>query len=175
MVEGRRRWIERMRAAKARGELARLPGGRRSRGLPKLSRDKKIRRAQRILEKKMAARKKAAVSAVAKRQWQELDKAGKLSEATDRSLDRVYDFLRMDVDPVEDPKLFALQQQVALSTISNQIRLDAAVLQAHTALSAIPEETLERRLEQAFARLDELPEILEEEGGGRPRSSKGPA
>src|SRR6516165_1029493 len=71
MVEGRRRWIERMRAAKARGELARLPGGRRSRGLPKLSRDKKIRRAQRILEKKMAARKKAAVSAVAKRQWQE--------------------------------------------------------------------------------------------------------
>jgi hypothetical protein len=33
-VEGRRRWVERMREAKARGEVERFPGGRRKRGLP---------------------------------------------------------------------------------------------------------------------------------------------
>jgi hypothetical protein len=58
--EGRRRWVERMRAAKAAGQIARFPGGRRTRGLPPLSKDPKIRRAQRIVENQleMARRKK---------------------------------------------------------------------------------------------------------------------
>ena len=53
-VEGRRRWVERMRLAKARGEIEKIPGGRRAKGLPPLSKDPKIRKAQRFVEKAMA-------------------------------------------------------------------------------------------------------------------------
>jgi hypothetical protein len=42
-LEGRRQWVTRMRAAKARGEIERFPGGRRAKGLPPLSRDPTIR------------------------------------------------------------------------------------------------------------------------------------
>jgi len=129
-LEGRRRWVDRMNAAKARGEIERFPNGRRAKGLPKLSSNRKIRRAQRILEAAMAtrAKKAAAVPAVAQREWASLDKAEQLAEATSESLTRVYDFLLQQIDPVEDPKMFALQISTALATISNQIRLDSAAL-----------------------------------------------
>jgi len=54
IAEGRRRWVERMRAAKAQGEIDRFPGGRRKRGLPRLSKNPIIRKAQRIVEKAKA-------------------------------------------------------------------------------------------------------------------------
>jgi hypothetical protein len=154
-----------MRAAKSAGLVERFPNGRRKRGLPKLPADRKLRRAVRIVEKEMAARKaeKAAVPMVAQRSWAELDKAEKLSEATEKSLDAIYDFLLMEVDPVEDQKLFIARQQVALSTISNQIRLDAAKLQAQTSLHDLPDEILRQRLAAAFARLDALSDVIEEE------------
>jgi len=47
-----------MREAKARGEIERFPGGRRKRGLPPLSKDRTIRKAQRLVEKMMATRVK---------------------------------------------------------------------------------------------------------------------
>jgi hypothetical protein len=147
--------------------------------LPPLSRDPKIRKATRLLEAEMARRKKAAVPGPVGRPWGELGKAEKLEQATDRSLDRVFNFLLLDVDPVSDPKLFALQQSVALSTISNQIRLDAAALQAQVALANVPDGALSLRLEQAFARLDEI--VLDEEddngdaaaGTGLPAAAEG--
>jgi hypothetical protein len=164
-VEGRRRWLERMRWAKAAGLIARIPGGRRAKNLPPLSKDCKIRRAQRMLEAAMAKRKaeKAALPVLAQRPWNELGKAEKLSEATDKSLDAIYDFLLMEVDPVEDQKLFIARQQVALSTVSNQIRLDAAKLQAQTSLHDLPDEILRERLAAAFARLDALSDVIEDE------------
>jgi glucans biosynthesis protein len=167
-IVGRARWVERMRAAKAAGLIERFPNGRRGKDLPPLSKDRKIRKAQKILEAAMAKRKaeKAAVAAVVERPWDQLDKAGKLSEATDKSLDAIYDFLLMDVDPVADPKLFLAKQQVALSTIANQIRLDAAKLQAQTALQNLPDDTVQERLAAWFERLDALPDlpaVIEEE------------
>jgi hypothetical protein len=157
-----------MRQAKAAGVIARIPGGRRAKGLPKLSKDRKIRRAQRMLEAAMAKRnaEKATVPMVAQRSWVELEKPDKLSEATDQSLDKVYTFLLMDLDPVVQEKLFLAQQQVALSTISNQIRLDAAKLQAQTSLHNLPDEILRERLAAAFERLDALPDVIEDDDVG---------
>jgi hypothetical protein len=63
-VAGRARWVERMWAAKARGEIARFPGGRRPRGSAPRSQDKMIARAQRIVERKIEMAKKTTVPAI---------------------------------------------------------------------------------------------------------------
>src|SRR5215471_1172341 len=49
-LEGRRLWVEKMRAAKAAGLIEKFPGGRRARGLPQLSKNPTIRKAQRLVE-----------------------------------------------------------------------------------------------------------------------------
>jgi hypothetical protein len=163
-VEGRRRWLERMREAKV------APGCGRGRfvsaslcwtasavafraDLPRLSKDRKIRRAQRMLEAAMEERKKE-VAATVTRAWEELSSAEKLSLATDQSLDKVYAFLLLDFDPVEEQKLVLAQQQVALATISNQIRLDSARLQAETALGGLDDGELDRRLGRLLERVE---------------------
>jgi len=71
-LEGRRRWVDRMREAKARGEITRFPNGARARHLPPLSKDPIIRRAQRIVEawrqftlRTSGVRPKAAIPACA--------------------------------------------------------------------------------------------------------------
>ena len=51
LVQGRQRWVARMREAKAAGQIERFPNGRRARHLPPLARDTTIRKAQRILER----------------------------------------------------------------------------------------------------------------------------
>ena len=151
--EGHRRWLERMRLAKAAGLIDKIPGGRRAKGLPPLSKDRKIRRAQRIIEARMEERKKE-VAATVTRAWEELSSAEKLSLATDQSLDKVYAFLLLDFDPVEDQKLVLAQQQVALATISNQIKLDSARLQAETALGGLDDGELGRRLGRLLERVE---------------------
>jgi len=47
---GRRRWVERMRRAKAAGLIERFPNGRRAKGLPPRSKDRIIARGQRIVD-----------------------------------------------------------------------------------------------------------------------------
>jgi hypothetical protein len=175
-LAGRARWVERTKAAKARGEIARFPGGRRARGLPPLPRNPKVRKAARIIEKEMAARRKKAVAAAgpAEVPWRELPKGVKLGDATDESLNFIYGLLLREVDPVEDPKLYALKVTVALNTISNQIRLDAAALQAQVALSNIPDALLSERLEAAFSRLDEII-LVDEDGDGDAAAGEVPA
>src|SRR5262249_30721912 len=122
-LEGRRRWVERMREAKARGETERFPGGRRARGLPPLSEDPTIRKAQRIIEAKMAEQSKAAVT-TGERPWSELSKAEKLAVATDLGLDVSMKILTdggrlLDERGLEgiDPKLLAEVRGTALSII----------------------------------------------------------
>jgi hypothetical protein len=66
-IEGRRRWLERMRRAKAAGLIEKIPGGRRKRGLPKLSKDRIIARAQRVLEEVMAKKALRVVGEVDER------------------------------------------------------------------------------------------------------------
>jgi hypothetical protein len=146
--EGRRRWVERMREAKARGEIERFPGGRRARGLPRLSRDPTIRKAQRILEARVS---KAVVPTASN-----ATKADKLSDATDKSLDLVLGFLNRDVDPEKDPKLFAQQLNSAHLTINTQVRVDNAKLTAEALGPAgLNEQELRERarrlIREAFA------------------------
>ena len=86
MVKGRRRWVERMRALKARGEIERFPGGRRARGLPRLSKNPIIRKAQRIVEKAKAMVDQA-IATVPERPWSELSHPEKLALETGVSLD----------------------------------------------------------------------------------------
>jgi hypothetical protein len=111
-----------MREAKARGEIERFPSGRRARGLPPLSKNRTIRRAQRILEVRVS---KAVVPTTSN-----ATKADKLGEATDKSLDLVLAFLNRDVDPEREPKLFAQQINSAHLTINTQVRVDNAKLAA---------------------------------------------
>ena len=86
LLEGRRRWVERMRALKARGEIERFPGGRRARGLPRLSKNPIIRKAQRIVEKAKAMVDQA-IATVPERPWSELSHPEKLALETGVSLD----------------------------------------------------------------------------------------
>jgi hypothetical protein len=51
---GRERWLQRMRLAKQEGLIERFPNGRRTRGAPKLHPNRTIRRAQKIIEGRMA-------------------------------------------------------------------------------------------------------------------------
>ena len=118
-LEGRRRWVERMRASIAAGEIDRFPNGRRSRDLPPLSKDPTIRKAQRLIEKAMA---KLVPSDG--RPWTEMSKAEKLGRATELALDCVRDILELGIDP-SDAKTLAIVKDTALNIISQQIRLDA--------------------------------------------------
>jgi len=163
MVEGRRRWVERMRELKAAGVIAKFPNAsRKSRGLPPLSKDHQIRKAQRIIEVRMAKQDKAVVTA--ERPWPELSKADKLAAATDLGLDVSMKILTdggrlLDERGLEgmDPKLLAEVRGTALSIISDQIRIDAAALQASAirhggpAATELAEE--QRLLDTAFAGL----------------------
>jgi hypothetical protein len=54
MQAGRERWLQRMRVAKESGTITRFPNGRRPRGAPKLHPDRTIRRAQKMIEARMA-------------------------------------------------------------------------------------------------------------------------
>ena len=54
MQAGRERWLQRMRVAKESGPITRFPNGRRPRGAPKLHPDRTIRRAQKMIEARMA-------------------------------------------------------------------------------------------------------------------------
>ena len=163
---GYQRWVARIREAKARGEIERFPGGRRARGLPPLSKDRTIRRAQRILEARVSNRGAVMVPATS-----DATKAEKLGEATDISLDRVLAFLYLDVDPRAEPKLFALQMNTAMTTISNQVRVDTAELTAR-ALSPTGLTEEQRRAQarqailEAFAERPQLDNSISDSDAG---------
>jgi len=123
-----------MREAKARGEIERFPGGHRARGLPPLSKNRTIRRAQKIVEKLMAQQDIATVPELP---WSELTSPEKLARETGLSLNIAAKILAdgaaiLERDGLEgtDIKLVTLVKDTALQIISNQIRVDTAVLQA---------------------------------------------
>ena len=110
----------------------------------------------------MAKQDKAVVTA--ERPWPELSKADKLAAATDLGLDVSMKILTdggrlLDERGLEgmDPKLLAEVRGTALSIISDQIRIDAAALQASAirhggpAATELAEE--QRLLDTAFAGL----------------------
>jgi len=138
IAEGRRRWVERMREAKARGEIERFPGGRRKRGLPSLSKNPTIRKAQRILEKaKAKAMTDQKILAVPERPWSELSHPEKLDRETGKALDIAAKILDggaqlLERDGIEgaDIKLVTMVKDTALQVISTQVRVDNAKLAA---------------------------------------------
>jgi len=145
-----------MRAAKERGEIEKIPGGRRAKGLPRLSKDPKIRKAQRIIEKAMAEQSKAAAVQAngneAPVAWSDLSKAEKLSRATDVGLDRVYQTLTAPYDPT-DLKQAQLVTNLALSVIGQQIRLDALKELQRGDVPAAKVDEEQRLLDVAFSDL----------------------
>ena len=130
---GRARWVERMREAKARGEIARFPNGRR-RGVPNgaLRADKHIRRAQLVIEGlRDMARKSVPALPADVLPTQPPSAAERQADNLDRALDVVGQILALPVDP-ENVKLLAQQKDAALMTISQSIRIDETRLRAQT-------------------------------------------
>jgi hypothetical protein len=158
IAEGRRLWVERMREAKARGEIDRFPGGRRARGLPPLSRDPTIRRSQRLIEKMMAKR---AIGLPAN-SLPSRSKGEKLSAAADLGLDIARQILELGVNP-GDPKVLAIVQRTALEVIAQQIRVEQGLLPQNDTREmgeAVSQMTIEERA-RLKATLDEQQRLLD--------------
>jgi hypothetical protein len=121
-----------MRAAKARGEIARFPNGR-LRGVPNGARapDKYIRRAQRQLELMIMERTNAAQPALPV-PFEEKTKGDRLSELVDRALEQNRRILSSEFDPNDlDPanlKRMSLVLTAAQMVFSLQFKVDEARL-----------------------------------------------
>jgi hypothetical protein len=165
---GRERWLKRMRLAKQRGEIPKLPNGRRPRGAPKLSANKTVRRAQRVMESVMA--KKNTLSAAAGsppvlsavKPFAEMSKGEKLSHNADLALDDTMrilaapiDYARLaDPDWLADPEHRAIarelqksadrQMNTSLVTLGHQIRVDEKELERNGNRRGLDDEALER-------------------------------
>jgi hypothetical protein len=130
MQAGRRRWLDRLKAAGLKA-----PCGRKPKGVSKPSKDKHIARAQRIverIEKQMAIRKRGgllapvpeidAVPAVQK-PWDQMTKAEKLESNADVSLDVTRKILALGVDP-ENPQILKIVKDTALQIIGAAVRIN---------------------------------------------------
>jgi hypothetical protein len=141
-----------MRQAKAQGQITRFPGGRRARGLPKLSRDPKIRRAQRIIEAVMAETEKS--TAVVPKVWEEMSRAEKLAANAEKALSRTSEILDIAAD-TENPKVLGIIANVALSVIGYQIRVEAGLPPPRIPDPVIEGESLaeraDREIRESFA------------------------
>jgi hypothetical protein len=154
IAEGRRRWVERMREAKAQGKIERFPGGRRKRGLPPLSKDRTIRRAQRIIEAAMADAEKLTAM-VGQKPWEEMSRGEKLAANANKALDVAAKILELDVD-ANDPtdfKRLALQKDMAVQVIGYQIRVEQGAQPFSPPAS--PAVTIEELAARAEREIDE--------------------
>src|SRR6516225_7351784 len=122
-IEGRRRWVERMRAAKERGEVDRFPNGRRAKGLPPRSKDRIIARGQRLIEQAIAMAK--ALPAVPDKSWEEMTDGEKFASNFSASLDFNHEVLNRHTN-WEDTELLKLKKEIALSTQAAAIRVKVA-------------------------------------------------
>jgi hypothetical protein len=165
MKAGRERWLKRMRLAKQRGEISKLPNGRRPRGAPKLSANKTVRRAQRVMESVMAKKdvvggSPPALPAV--KPFAEMSKGEKLSHNADLALDDTMRILaaRIDYARLADPEWLAdpenraiarelqksadRQMNTSLVTLGHQIRVDEKELERNGNRRGLDEMTLEQ-------------------------------
>ena len=142
-----------MQAAKVAGQIERFPNGRRAKGLPRLSKDPTIRRAQKIIEKAKAMADQE-IASLLEQPWSELSHPEKLALETGVSLDIIAKILNdgaqiLERDGLEgtDIKLATFVRDTAQSVISNQIRIDSAKLAA--SVSSPAGLTEQQRREQA--------------------------
>jgi hypothetical protein len=162
---GRERWLSRMRLAKQRGEIPKLPNGRRPRGAPKLSANKTVRRAQRVMESVMAKKNVVAGSPPplpAVKPFAEMSKGEKLSHNADLALDDTMRILaaRIDYARLADPEWLAdpenraiarelqksadRQMNTSLVTLGHQIRVDEKELERNGNRRGLDDATLEQ-------------------------------
>jgi hypothetical protein len=143
---GHERWLARTRLAKERGSIEKFPNGRRRRDAPKLSADKTVARAQRLMEKGvMAQRSPPAIPVAAlpaEKPWEQQSKGERLSHNVDLSLSFTKSLLELPFDP-ENLKLLAIQKDAALTLISQQIRIESERLRG-------PRETVPTSLEEFY-------------------------
>jgi hypothetical protein len=147
-----------MHAAKAAGEIEKFPcgGNRQAEGLPPLSKNKHIRKAQRLVEAQMSRR--AAIVAAG------LTKAERLGSAVDTALEVATEILALGVDPT-DPRVLAIVKDTALSIIATQARLDAAALQAASGgVASFGDDDLDERIERRMRLVRALEAEEEAEG-----------
>jgi hypothetical protein len=124
-VEGRHRWLERMRQAKAAGLIEKIPGGRRARGLPPRSNDRIIVRGQRLLDRMIEDMEKLP-TIPDKPPEQQTD-----SELFGGNFRRSLLFSREVLDRDtnwEDVELLKLKKEVALATQTAAVRIKVAEL-----------------------------------------------
>ena len=126
MKAGRRRWIERMRQAKAAGLIERFPNGRRAKGLPPRSKDRIIARGQRIVDMVVEAMDKMLPEVPDKPLEQQSDAelfAGNFRRSllfSRRVLDRPDDW--------DDVEFMKTKREVALAVQGQAVRLRVAEL-----------------------------------------------
>ena len=125
-----------MRGAKTAGLIARFPNGRRAKGLPPLSKNVRIRKAQRIIEVKMAAIEKVP-TAVPDKAWDQLTNAEQLRALARSALGTARDVLALGVDP-SDPRVLRIVTDTALTMISQQIRVEERQPRGHVEVSPVP-------------------------------------
>jgi hypothetical protein len=115
-----------MKAAKARGEIQKIPGGRRARGLPPRSKDRIIARGQRLIDQAIAEMKKT-LPAVPDKSWEEMTDGEKFASNFSASLDFSHEVLNRHTN-WEDTELLKLKKEIALSTQAAAIRVKVAEL-----------------------------------------------
>jgi hypothetical protein len=127
LQEGRRRWVERMRFAKARGLIEKFPCGRKRRGQARPSADRTITRGRRVVEAMMRVRTKlpAPPSEAPAKPWDALTAGEKLARNSELALDVCKQILSLAVDP-GDTKLLREIKDTALSLIATRARLEEA-------------------------------------------------
>jgi hypothetical protein len=118
-----------MRVAKERGEIEKIPGGRRAKGLPPRSKDRIIARGQRLIEQAIAemAKAKKNLPAVPDKSWEELTDGEKFARNFSASLDFNNEVLNRHTN-WEDTELLKLKKEIALSTQLAAIRVKVALL-----------------------------------------------
>ena len=128
-LEGRRLWVERMRAAKAAGLIERFPSGRRARGLPPRPKDRIIARGQRLVAQAIAemAKAKKNLPAVPEKPWEEKTVGEKFSANFEDALDFSHEVLNRNTN-WEDIELLKLKKEIALAAQSQAIRIRVAEL-----------------------------------------------
>jgi len=145
-----------MKAAKAAGLIERFPNGRRAKGLPPRSKDRIIRRGQRLIEQAIAMTK--ALPAVPDKSWEEMTDGEKFASNFTASLDFNHEVLNRHTN-WEDTELLKLKKEIALSTQAAAVRLRTAELAPRS------DDTVVSRLMERVARLRRSETVLEIDPG----------
>ena len=152
MAAGRARWLAQMRELKARGVIAKIPGGRRPSSQPRKTGDKIVDTARTVLAERraelmaetaaddlleigqanLAEEKETALPVPV--EWDRMPPTAKLLTLTVKSLDTINSILdrpdEADATPALKLKLLSIKKDAALSVLATQVKVDENQLRA---------------------------------------------